>query len=119
LVNQRRATRIKTLQSAAYATAKENGFHPEGEDGRDPVLIMSRLALIHSEVSEGTEAVRDGDIGLRITSTGKPEGLASELADTVIRCFDLAQSIGIDLEDAVLLKMEYNKSRPLRHGRQL
>lgn len=46
----------------------------------------------------------------------KTEGIPSELADTVIRIFDLCGYYGIDLETAILEKMKYNKVRPYRHG---
>ena len=46
----------------------------------------------------------------------KPEGIPSELADVVIRVFDMCGYFGIDLEDAISEKMEYNKNRPYKHG---
>lgn len=49
-------------------------------------------------------------------SLAKPEGVAVELADCVIRILDYCGHAGIDLEEAVRIKHEYNKSRPYRHG---
>lgn len=46
----------------------------------------------------------------------KPEGIPSELADIVIRVMDICGMYGIDLEKAILEKMEYNRTRPMRHG---
>lgn len=46
----------------------------------------------------------------------KPEGVAVELADCVIRILDYCGHAGIDLEEAIRIKHEYNKSRPYRHG---
>ncbi|MDR0905796.1 MAG: hypothetical protein LBN00_06445 [Oscillospiraceae bacterium] len=46
----------------------------------------------------------------------KPEGVAVELADCLIRILDTCAAEGIDIDEVVRLKMEYNKSRPYRHG---
>jgi NTP pyrophosphatase (non-canonical NTP hydrolase) len=49
----------------------------------------------------------------------KPEGQLSEIADVVIRCFDLCGSLGWDLGLAIQLKMDYNLSRPYKHGKNI
>lgn len=49
-------------------------------------------------------------------SLPKPEGLAIEIADVILRLLDLCESQGIDLERAMRLKHEYNKTRPRMHG---
>jgi len=46
----------------------------------------------------------------------KPEGVIHELADVVIRIMDMCGLYGMDLEAAIDRKMEYNKTRPYRHG---
>lgn len=46
----------------------------------------------------------------------KPEGVAIELADCIIRILDYCGHAGIDIEEAIRIKHEYNKTRPYRHG---
>jgi len=41
-----------------------------------------------------------------------------ELADAVIRCFDLAGSLGFDLQTAMEKKMNINEKRPMKHGKR-
>ena len=48
----------------------------------------------------------------------KPEGVAVELADAVIRIADLCGHMGIDLEAAIAMKMDYNETRPFKHGKK-
>jgi NTP pyrophosphatase (non-canonical NTP hydrolase) len=49
----------------------------------------------------------------------KPRGLDIELADALIRIFDLAGAKGIDLDAALVRKMEYNRGREKMHGGRL
>jgi hypothetical protein len=46
----------------------------------------------------------------------KPEGIPIELADCIIRIFDYCGKEGINIEEAIRIKHEYNKTRPYRHG---
>ncbi len=79
------------------------------------LVVLEKLALVHSEVTEAVDAALEGRIeGL---DDGKPEGLAYELADIIIRCFQLAGMLGIDLGAAVITKMHFNHTRPFRHGK--
>lgn len=90
-------------RNALYATAKADRFG-------------ALMALIATEVSEAVEAYRERGLEAWKTATGKPEGVASELADVLVRIGDVAGLYGIDLEAAVAEKLAYNKTRPARHG---
>lgn len=110
----------------ARDTSREHGWWAacaaeEGGLDVDRVLatIPEKLCLIHSEVSAALEDYRDRNFGLRVTEGGKPVGFDSELADVIIRIGDLAGALGLDLEAAVMAKLQFNRARPFRHGGKL
>ena len=47
---------------------------------------------------------------------GMPGGIATEMADCIIRILDWCGHEGIDIDQIIKIKMEYNKTRPYRHG---
>ena len=87
-----------------YENAFNHGFH------NTITNIPEKLCLIHSEVSEALEAYRN-EI---------PEGnngcMSEELADIVIRVWDLAYDLDIDIVEAVNKKHTINVTRPYKHG---
>jgi NTP pyrophosphatase (non-canonical NTP hydrolase) len=72
-------------------------------------LVAEKLALIHSEVSEGLEGHRKG---LQDDKLPHRPMLEVELADAVIRIADLAGALGYDLGGAIAEKMAFNVVRP-------
>jgi NTP pyrophosphatase (non-canonical NTP hydrolase) len=105
---------LNGLAMRIHQTAVEKGWW---EKDRNMGEIMMNIA---SEVSEAWEAWREGHAMDEIYWNGNtPEGVPVEFADVIIRILDICAVSNIDIANAILLKMEYNATRPYRHGGKL
>lgn len=109
---------LRALQRSIHETAKSKGWH-EDTKPNDPVQVLAWLALVTSEIGECVESVRKGEHTTYVGVGGKPEGLPSELADIVIRVFDIAGALDIDMAEAIAKKTHYNETRSYKHGGKL
>ena len=102
-----------------HETAVEKGFWNvvRSEDGVTPeqvdIFMTKQLMMIVSEATEVMEAIR---------KSHGPEAVADEVADILIRTFDLYAGLleyeytNVSLDEAFEKKTGYNKSRPEKHG---
>lgn len=111
---------LNQLRDEIHHNAIEHGWWEEERSFGDII------ALCHSELSEALEEYRNGMPMMynkcKVTLyeddpiNSKPEGIAIELADCIIRILDYCGHKGIDIEEAIRIKHEYNKTRTYRHG---
>jgi len=84
---------------------ERKGFHTWWDN------LPEKAMLIVTEISEMVEAHRSDENSMW-------NSVQEELADAVIRCFDLAGSLGFDLQTAMEKKMNINEKRPMKHGKR-
>jgi len=112
-------------QKQAYKIAVEHGWWEKPRD------IPELLMLMVTELAEAMEHYRKPFSPAEdhtwqeyrnypsehyYTLDGKPDGFYIELADIIIRILDLCGHDHVDIGELVRLKMEYNRTRPYRHG---
>jgi NTP pyrophosphatase (non-canonical NTP hydrolase) len=120
---------INKLATEIHEIAKSKGWYDEPDN-----TFSDMISNAHGELSEAWEEYRKGKI---VTGTyrncppgydadcddncekciiQKPEGIPIELADCIIRILDFCAYAGIDIEESIRIKNEYNKTRSYRHG---
>ena len=123
--------RFSELQQQAHNAAKVKGFWDKERN------VGESLMLVTSELGEAIDAHQKGNFldhsktSLKILVNNINEEsfckrfkaevkdtFEDELADAVIRLFDLAGGMQIDLERHIIAKMRFNQSRPRLHGKR-
>lgn len=119
---------ITEWMAHVHKIADDHGWHDDCVGNRDVYWITAKLMLVVTEIAEAVEDLRASpatiDVikpinqygGRPVPSLPVPEGFTVELADALIRIFDLAHHLGLPLEEAVKVKSHYNESRDFRHG---
>ncbi len=107
---------ISELCEQSHEQAISKGFWLINPDGSLKERNEGELiALMHSELSEALEGLRHGNP----SSEHIPEfsSVEEEMADLAIRLGDFCKARNIRLEEAIISKLEYNQTRPHKHGK--
>jgi hypothetical protein len=100
---------INVAMDLAHATATDAGWYRDPQTGESVTRNFGEVvALMHSELSEALEADRKGLMDKRLSHR---DGREVEFADCVIRIFDTARALGLDLAGAIIEKNRFNRQR--------
>lgn len=110
-----------------HDTAVEKGFwdKPRNE-GELLMLVVSELAEALEALRNNAPRARIDDYKQAIDADGQPHAFKQfikgsvdeEIADAVIRLFDIAVGLSIDLPEVIKAKMLYNETRERMHGKK-
>ncbi len=103
---------INEVANLCYVASSVAGWWSDLSTGvRLPLTqerVGDKLMLVVTEIAEAKEVHRKG-----LMDTHLPDRtmIEVELADAVIRIFDLAGALGLNMGCAIIEKLEYNKTR--------
>ena len=103
-------TSLNTLRDAIYEDAVKHGLWEDDED----YMPTDCVFFIKDEVCELDCAAMDWEDDV----CNDNSAFCDELSDVIIRCLSVAGYLGIDIDAAVRRKMEINKARPWKHGKE-
>lgn len=97
------------MTDVAHGIAIANGFWEDNPNKGEKICLM------HAELSEALEAIRENAHDDKI-----PQflGEEAELADAIIRIMDYDRHFSLRIADAIVEKMIFNASRPYKHGKK-
>ena len=111
---------LSKLQKIVFETFVSKGVYSKWNKARNilkksdepnltGIVTLAELALVHSEVSDAREEIRNID----------KEKMAKELAGLCIRIMCLAENQEIDLEKFIVMEDERNKPTLPLHNRKM
>ena len=96
------------IADGVHSTAVEKGWWDKERNDSEAMMLMV------TEIAEACEAERIGNP----PDDKIPEfnGVESELADVIIRIMDFAKGRDYKVAEALIAKIEFNKTREKKHG---
>lgn len=101
---------LNDLRDAIYEDAVAHGLWDDEED----YMPTDCVYFIKDEVNELDCAAIDWEDDI----INDNSAFCDELADVIIMCLSVAGRLEIDIDAAVKRKMEINKGRPWKHGKE-
>ena len=108
---------LNDLRDTIYADAVAHGLW-EDLDKRYPREDYETFGVDVDRFKRRSCAYLVRDEAFELIGADSVEAYSEELADTIIMCMSAAGYLGIDIDAAVKAKMEINKGRPWKHGKE-
>ena len=109
-IKRAKETTLNTMRDAIYEDAVAKGLWDDEED----YMPTDCVYFIRDEVIE----LEDTAMNWEDDVCNDNSAFCEELADVIIMSLSVAGYLGIDIDAAVRRKMEINKARPWKHGKE-
>jgi NTP pyrophosphatase (non-canonical NTP hydrolase) len=104
-------TSYRRVAEQVHAISEPQGFWPDGPK----TDIAYKIAHLMSELGEAYECARTGGADKNIPDM---TGVEVQLADVLGILMDMEVAMGLKISEALLRKMEFNKTREFLHGKK-
>lgn len=108
-------TSLNTLRDAIYEDAVAHGLW---EKTNDPIGCSFLVSEEATELVNAGNEVQLARWRFSVDETEAWGNYVDELADVIIASLFVAGKLGIDIDEAVRRKMEINRARPWKHGKE-
>lgn len=122
---------FNSIAKEIHECNKLRGFEVEKENvGQTLMLVVSELAEAmeadrkgrHADLNtmtiNGTDKLESNSIFKNVFEQYVKDTFEDEIADTMIRLFDLCGAFNIDIEKHIEYKLRYNSLRGFKHGKR-
>lgn len=119
---------LNTLSKEIYEGNKRRGFDTAKENiGQSLMLVVSELAeALEADRKDRRARTEPFETDMKAAPNGfeinfgawVKDTFEDEIADAIIRLFDLCGALDIDIERHIELKLKYNETREFRHGKK-
>lgn len=108
---------LNALRDEVYQDAVAHGlWEVEDEVSNNRMLLGKKTGYMSALTFTCAQKIKDECHELAMALT--EDLFSEELADVIIMSLSVAGKLGIDIDAAIRRKMEINKSRPWKHGKE-
>jgi NTP pyrophosphatase (non-canonical NTP hydrolase) len=116
--DQRYARMLDELAEVLHQINVSKGFSHRDNPFRGLMLIITEVTEAADALRSKCKDMSEEDAFRAVwMDGGKEEGVAVELADTIVRALSLCKEFGLPIGEILMRKVAYNRTRPFKHGK--
>lgn len=109
---------LNNLRDEVYADAIKHGLWEDTDKYADELGENETEKTMFAHVEAVKKVFFEADEALEAAENSNIKGMIEELADVIIQALSTAGYLKVDIDAAVRRKIEFNKTRPWKHGKE-